>query len=462
MKFITSSILTPLAGLLSVVNGLTLDVSSADSVKSVASTLAYDMMTYYSGNQTGQVPGILPGPCDSTACYYWWEAGAMFASLINYWQYTGDSTYNPVVSQALAFQIGPDENYNPPNQSKNMGVDDQAFWAFAALDAAEANFPEAGGDIPSWIALAQAVFNFQKELWDDATCGGGMRWQVYSFNAGYNLKNTISNGGNFQLAARLAYYTGNQTYADWAVQMWDWMAGSPLFQTQDGNLYIWDNTNTDNNCTDVAHYAWTYNYGTMLMGAAYMYNFTNGDAMWEQRVQDILNGAYLLFFPTQYGGNIMSEFQCEPAANCNNDQSSFKAYLSRWMAVTTLLVPSTYDTIMPKLQASAAGAAQQCTGGDNGRMCGRRWYASWDGTSGVGQQMQALSVIGATQINSGIAPKSVKTGGTSKGDPDAGSDANASPSVTTSKITTADKAGAGILTVLCIFIVIGGSIWIIL
>jgi len=77
-------------------------------------------------------------------------------------------------------------------------------------------------------------------------------------------------------------------------------------------------------------------------------------------------------------------------------------------------------------------------------------------------QMQALSVIGATQINSGIAPKSIKTGGTSKGDPNAGSDANASPSVTTSKITTADKAGAGILTVLCIFIVIGGSVWIIL
>jgi hypothetical protein len=76
--------------------------------------------------------------------------------------------------------------------------------------------------------------------------------------------------------------------------------------------------------------------------------------------------------------------------------------------------------------------------------------------------MQALSVIGATQINSGIIPKSIATGGTSESDPNAGSDANASPAVTASKITTADKAGAGILTVLCIFIVIGGSIWIIL
>jgi mannan endo-1,6-alpha-mannosidase len=396
MKLRVSSIVAPLAALLSLAEGLTLDVTSQDSVKSVTSTLAYDMMSFYSGNQTGQTPGLLPGPCASTACYYWWEAGAMFGALINYWQYTGDSSYNSVVSQALQFQIGPDQNYNPPNQSKDMGVDDQAFWAFSALDAAEANFPEAGGDAPSWVALAQAVYNFQAALWDDSTCGGGMRWQVYSFNSGYNLKNTISNGGNFQLAARLAYYTGNSTYSDWAVKMWDWMEASVLFQTQDNILYIWDNTDVDNNCSDVTHLAWSYNYGTMLMGAAYMYNYTGGDATWEARVQQILAGADYLFFPASYGGNIMSEFECEAPSNCDSDQSSFKAYLARWMAVTTLLVPSTYDTIMPKLQASASAAAQQCTGGDNGRMCGRRWYSSWDGTQGVGQQVcQLLSDIGS-------------------------------------------------------------------
>lgn len=76
--------------------------------------------------------------------------------------------------------------------------------------------------------------------------------------------------------------------------------------------------------------------------------------------------------------------------------------------------------------------------------------------------MQALSVIGATTIHSGIAPKSLKSGGTSKENPDAGNSAGASPIKKPSAITTADKAGAGILTVLCIFIVIGGSIWIIM
>ena len=291
--------LAPLAGILSAAHALTLDLTSPDSVKSVTSSLAYDMMTYYSGNTTGNVPGLLPGPCESDQCYYWWEAGAMFGSLINYWQYTGDSSYNPVVTQALSFQQGPDENYNPPNQSKNMGVDDQVFWAFSAMDAAEAGIPDPGGDQPSWLSLAQAVFNFQHTLWDANTCGGGMRWQVYSFNAGYNLKNTISNGGNFQLAARLARYTGNQTYADWAEKMWDWMAASPLFQEQNNLLYIWDNTDANNNCTDVAHYAWTYNYGTMLMGAASMYNYTNGSQIWSDRVQQDPDNHILALLPSR-------------------------------------------------------------------------------------------------------------------------------------------------------------------
>ena len=312
----------------------------------------------------------------------------MFGSLINYWQYTGDAGYNDVVKQALAFQIGPDENYNPPNQSKNMGIDDQVFWAFSAMDAAEANFPEAGGDTPSWLAIAQAVYNFQKTKWDDATCGGGMRWQVYSFNAGYNLKNMISNGGNFQLAARLALYTGNASYADWADKMWDWMADSVMFQYQNEKLYIWDNTDANNNCSDVTHYVWTYNYGTLLMGAASMYNYTGGAEPWGTRIQDLLTGAYNLFFPPDYGSNVMTEMQCEPSSNCNNDQSSFKAYLSRWMAVTSILAPFTAEQIMPKLKASAQGAAGQCIGGTNGRTCGRRWYTTeYDGTAGVGQQV---------------------------------------------------------------------------
>ena len=76
--------------------------------------------------------------------------------------------------------------------------------------------------------------------------------------------------------------------------------------------------------------------------------------------------------------------------------------------------------------------------------------------------MQALSVIGATTIHQSIAPMSANTGGTSKSDPSAGTTVNSSPTVQESPITTKDKAGAGILTVLLIVGIIGGGVWIIM
>ena len=51
--------------------GIPLDLTSPNSIKQAASTVAYDMMKYYTGNNTGDIPGNLPNP------YYWWEAGAM-------------------------------------------------------------------------------------------------------------------------------------------------------------------------------------------------------------------------------------------------------------------------------------------------------------------------------------------------------------------------------------------------
>ena len=121
-----------------------------------------------------------------------------------------------------------------------------------------------------------------------------------------------------------------------------------------------------------------------MVGAAYLYNMTNGSTLWGGRVQQIWNGASTLF----YKNDVMYEYLCEAAENCDNDQSSFKAYLARWSAVTMTLAPFMWPQIYPQLQASANGAAGQCVGGSNGRMCGRQWYSTtWDGSSGVGQQV---------------------------------------------------------------------------
>jgi mannan endo-1,6-alpha-mannosidase len=83
------------------------------------------MMSYYKGNLSGQIPGLLPRP--EQGGYYWWEAGAMFGSMIDYWYYTGDTSYNDMITQALLFQVGEGQDYQPSNHTQSLGNDDQGL-----------------------------------------------------------------------------------------------------------------------------------------------------------------------------------------------------------------------------------------------------------------------------------------------------------------------------------------------
>jgi mannan endo-1,6-alpha-mannosidase len=133
----------------------------------------------------------------------------MWGELIEYWSYTGDAQYNNMITQSMMWQVGLHRNFMPENVTKELGNDDQAFWAFAAMSAAELKFPDPPKEKGvSWSGLARAVFNDQVYRWDTAKCAGGLRWQIFLTNPGFDYKNTISNGAFFQLAARLARYTG--------------------------------------------------------------------------------------------------------------------------------------------------------------------------------------------------------------------------------------------------------------
>ena len=52
----------------------------------------------------------------------------MWGTLIDYWYYTGDTTYNDEVMQGMLFQTGPNDDYLPPNQTQGMGNDDQGMY----------------------------------------------------------------------------------------------------------------------------------------------------------------------------------------------------------------------------------------------------------------------------------------------------------------------------------------------
>ncbi|KAM3425149.1 hypothetical protein BST61_g7108 [Cercospora zeina] len=203
-------------------SAIELDLTSEESIVSAGRTIVEHIFTIYQDNETGRIPGTLPNP------YYWWEAGLMFDTLINHWAVSRDEDLTDVLVQGLSFQVGPDNNYMPPNQSKSLGNDDQSYWAAAALTAAEVGLPEP--ENLSWVELAENVFRDQVARWDTATCGGGLKWQIFTFNNGYNYKNSVSTLSFAALGARLARFTGNTTYSDWAERSLTWLQQVGLFE----------------------------------------------------------------------------------------------------------------------------------------------------------------------------------------------------------------------------------------
>jgi mannan endo-1,6-alpha-mannosidase len=242
----------------------------------------------------------------------------------------------------------------------------------------------------------------------------------------------------------------------------------------DKSYNIYDGAHIESNCTDINKVQFSYNMGVWLLGAANMYNYvsrishfssssltnpqTNGNETWKARVDGLLNQTFNVFFPN----NIAYEVACEAKLTCTTDMFSFKAYLTRWLAATTQVAPYTYDLIMPKLKASATAAALQCNGGDNGRMCGLSWSkgADWDGTSGVGQQMAAMSAIfvNLLPLSNVTGPLTNQTGGTSVGNPNAGAGSNSNPEAIL-PATGGDKAGAGVVTTLWLVFATGMFGW---
>jgi mannan endo-1,6-alpha-mannosidase len=176
----------------------------------------------------------------------------------------------------------------------------------------------------------------------------------------------------------------------------------------------------------------------------------------------ILNASSVFFADNP--PNVMYERACETIGSCLVDQRSFKAYLARWMAATTQMAPFTYDIIMPRLRASAEAAAKTCTGGPNQTSCGLKWTdQKWDGSRGVGEQMCALEVFQSNLIHGVAPPVTNSSGGTSKGDPSAGTGGDQVPEarILTRTITSGDRAGAGILTTLMLVVMIGCTGWMI-
>lgn len=87
-------------------------IQTTASIRSAASTVAFGLLKYYANNQSGTPPeevGTFPKP------YYWWESGAVWGAMVDYWAYTGDESYVESTSQAFVANFGPEKNIMMPN-----------------------------------------------------------------------------------------------------------------------------------------------------------------------------------------------------------------------------------------------------------------------------------------------------------------------------------------------------------
>jgi mannan endo-1,6-alpha-mannosidase len=374
---------------LNVTNFTTADIIQATK------TVAQGLYSYYNVDSTA-------GSFNQPNPWQWWESGAGWNAIINYQIYTNDTTYQSDVLAALANNLGPDNDMSPTAQQSWEANDDQSYWLFPILTAMEANFPALPSPAPAYADIAANGFQDFVDRWnaDSGTCGGGLKWQYTTTVAGYYYKNAVSNGGFFQTAARLARYTGNSTYADWANKIWDWSTSVGLVSS---DFHVYDGAGDQGtaNCATLDKHEWTYNIGSYMHGAAHMYAYTkslssppSGTPDWESRVQSLVGTAQATFFsPFSNATNVMYEAACETVGTCSVDETSFKASLAQWLGKTSVLVPSTSSTIYPLLLSSATAAAATCSGLGN-NTCSLRWYGdSWDGQNAFGVQLSALEVI---------------------------------------------------------------------
>ncbi|KAI1202840.1 glycoside hydrolase [Nemania serpens] len=374
---------------------LQLNIKDTKSIKDAAGQVAKGLYVFHNEDAT-------TGQFNQPQPWFWWLSGSGWTGLMDYTVYTKDTTYKADLLSAIGKNVGPNFDFVPPEQYGWEANDDQAYWVYIALTAMEYGFDTLPGG-PAWDVIAANAFNLFVERWGVAseTCNGGLKWQYHPGPAGWTYKNSVTNGAMFQTAARLARYTGNQTYADWATKVWDWSRGVGLVSA---DYHVYDGTSDDKgaNCSSVNHDEWSYNIATYLHGAAHMANLTD-DPTWEKHVHGLVDTAAATFFKPAKTG-VMFEQKCEPSRACSTDQTSFKASLARWLGKTAVLVPSAKATIMGLLEKSAAGAAQSCVG-NGGTTCGFSWTgAGFDGQSDFGTELSALETIQSLLVFEAPAP----------------------------------------------------------
>ena len=74
------------------------------------------------------------------------------------------------------------------------------------------------------------------------------------------------------MGARLARYTGNDSYAEYAEDTWDWLMGVGYINDE---WDVYDGANVEHNCTNLNKSQFSYNAAVLIQGLAFMYDYVS-------------------------------------------------------------------------------------------------------------------------------------------------------------------------------------------
>lgn len=168
-------------------------------------------------------------------------------------------------------------SYPPTLGGGDRFYDDNQWIGIAVMDAWQYN------KNADYLAVGKDIYHFMMTGYDTAT-GGGLYWEE-----GKPTKNTCSNGPGILLALQLYNATKEKPFLDTAIMLYNWT--NQYLRTPEG-LY-WDNIHTRSLKVDSARYS--YNTGTMLQAALYLYEIS-GDKKYLLHAQQSAAAALNFFY----------------------------------------------------------------------------------------------------------------------------------------------------------------------
>ena len=351
---------------------------------------------------------------------HWHLAGKAWDAMIKYQMYTNDTSYQKDIQSALSRNMEELPNHQGYRMARKApeGGEKEIWWIYPALTAMESRFPALeckswnasvgsnGKCNTSWESLAINAFEEYALRWnkENETCSGGLRWQLE--NPGY--KNTVTNGGFFQIEARLARYTGNSTFAEWATRVWEWTVNVKLMDITD-EYHVYDGTDDrqGRNCSLDGYFEtqeWSHTLGLYLHGAANMYAYSQrkgeptSHQNWGKHIEGLLGRAKHTFsspYKNLTSTLIIYEKICERKNDCNEDQMSYKGTLVQALGRAMILVPSMAPKIEKLLNATSVGASSGCSiKPEYNNACSMKWNTGqWDGETRFGAQVSSLEAV---------------------------------------------------------------------